>query len=87
WKLVPAVKSKLHFSPFIAGVGAVPAAIWVFQHKPWYPDYVIVVALAASVLIKGNQFHQQAQRLRKYASGMRDRVMDHYRNDDLPPTP
>jgi acyl-phosphate glycerol 3-phosphate acyltransferase len=87
WKLNPVVKAKLHFSPFIAGVGAVPAAIWVFIHKPWYPDYVIVVALAASVLIKGNQFHLQAQRLRNYAGGMRDRVMDHYHNNNLPPAP
>ncbi|MCE5192859.1 MAG: glycerol-3-phosphate acyltransferase [Candidatus Cryosericum sp.] len=87
WKLVPALKAKVHFSPFIAGVGAVPAAIWIFLHKPWFPDYIIVVTLAASVLIKGNQFHLQAQRLRKYTNGMRDRVMDRYRGNNLPPTP
>jgi acyl-phosphate glycerol 3-phosphate acyltransferase len=87
WKLVPRIKAKVHFSPFISAVGAVPAAIWIALHKPWYPDYVIVVALAASVLIKGNQFHVRAQRLRNYANGMRDRFMDHYRDNNLPPTP
>jgi acyl-phosphate glycerol 3-phosphate acyltransferase len=73
WKLVPRI-------------GAVPAVIWIVLHKPWYPDYVIVVALAASVLIKGNQFHVQAQRIRNYAYGMRDHFMDHYRDNHLPPT-
>ena len=86
WKLAPRIKAKVHFSPFIAAVGAVPAAIWIVLHKPWYPDYVIVVALAASVLIKGNQFHVQAQRIRNYAYGMRDRFMDQYRDNNLPPT-
>lgn len=86
WKLVPRIKAKLHFSPFIAGVGAIPAAIWIVLHKPWYPDYVIVVGLAASVLLKGNQFHVQAQRFRTYAYGMRDRFVDHYRDDHVPPT-
>lgn len=87
WKLVPSLKSKVHFSPFTAGVGAVPAAIWIFRHEPWYPDYIIVLVLAVSVLIKGNQFHLQAQRFRKYAYGMRDPVMDHYRDNNLPPAP
>lgn len=86
WKVVPVIKAKTHFSPFIAAVGAVPVVIWIVLHKPWYPDYVLVVALATSVLIKGNQFHVQAQRLRKYASGMRDRFMDHYRDNNPPPT-
>ncbi|MCX6085145.1 MAG: glycerol-3-phosphate acyltransferase [Caldiserica bacterium] len=86
WKLVPRIKANVHFSPFIAGVGAIPAAIWIVMHKPWYPDYVIVVGLAASVLLKGNQFHVQAQRIRTYAYGMRDRFMDHYRDDHVPPT-
>jgi acyl-phosphate glycerol 3-phosphate acyltransferase len=86
WKLVPHIKAKVHFSPFIAAVGAVPVAVWIVLHKPWYPDYVIVVALAASVLLKGNQFHVHAQRIRNYAYGMRDRIMDHYRDDHLPPT-
>jgi len=86
WKLVPCIKAKLHFSPFIAGVGAIPAAIWIVLHKPWYPDYVIVVGLAASVLLKGNQFHVQTQRFRTYAYGMRDRFVDHYRDDHQPPT-
>lgn len=86
WKLVPRIKAKVHFAPFISAVGAVPAVIWIIFHKPWYPDYVIVVALAAFVLIKGNQFHVQAQRFRKYAYGMRDHFIDHYRDNHLPPT-
>lgn len=86
WKLAPRIKAKIHFSPFISAVGAVPIVIWIAVHKPWYPDYIIVVALAASVLIKGNQFHTNAQRFRTYAYGMRDRFMDHYRDDNPPPT-
>jgi glycerol-3-phosphate acyltransferase PlsY len=86
WKLVPRIKAKIHFSPFIAAVGAVPCVIWIILHKTWYPDYVIVVALAASVLIKGSQFHARAERLRKYAYGMRDRLVDHYRDNSTPPS-
>ena len=86
WKLAPRIKAKIHFSPFISAVGAVPIVIWIAVHKPWYPDYIIVVALAASVLIKGNQFHTNAQRFRTYAYGIRDRFMDHYRDNNLPPT-
>lgn len=86
WKLVPRIKAKIHFSPFISATGAVPIVIWIVLHKPWYPDYLIVVALAASVLIKGNQFHVQAQRFRSYAHDMRNRFMDHYRDDNQPPT-
>jgi len=86
WKLAPRIKAKIHFSPFISAVGAVPIAIWIVLHRTWYPDYIIVVTLAASVLIKGNQFHTNAQRFRTYAYGMRDRLMDHYRDNNLPPT-
>jgi glycerol-3-phosphate acyltransferase PlsY len=86
WKLVPRIKAKIHFSPFIAAVGAVPCVIWIILHKTWYPDYVIVVALAASVLIKGSQFHTRAERLRKYAYGVRDRLVDHYRDNSTPPS-
>jgi acyl-phosphate glycerol 3-phosphate acyltransferase len=86
WKSLPPLKAKVHFSPFIAAVGAVPAAIWIVIHKPWYPHYVIIVALAASVLIRGSQFHANAQRFRTYAYGMRDRFMEHYRDNGPPPT-
>jgi acyl-phosphate glycerol 3-phosphate acyltransferase len=86
WKLAPRIKAKIHFSPFISAVGAVPIVIWIAVHKPWYPDYIIVVALAASVLIKGNQFHTNAQRFRTYAYGMRDRFRDHYQDNNPPPT-
>jgi glycerol-3-phosphate acyltransferase PlsY len=86
WKLAPRIKAKIHFSPFISAVGAVPIAIWIVLHRTWYPDYIIVVTLAASVLIKGNQFHTNAQRFRTYAYGMRDRLMDHYRDNNPPPT-
>ena len=86
WKLAPHIKAKIHFSPFISAVGAVPIVIWIAVHKPWYPDYLIVVALAASVLIRGNQFHTNAQRFRTYAYGMRDRFRDHYQDNNPPPT-
>ena len=86
WKLAPRIKAKIHFSPFISAVGAVPIAIWIVLHRTWYPDYIIIVSLGASVLIKGNQFHTNAQRFRTYAYGMRDRLMDHYRDNNLPPT-
>jgi acyl-phosphate glycerol 3-phosphate acyltransferase len=86
WKLAPRIKAKIHFSPFISAVGAIPIVIWIAVHKPWYPDYIIVVALAASVLIKGNQFHTNAQRFRTYAYGMRDLFRDHYQDNNPPPT-
>jgi acyl-phosphate glycerol 3-phosphate acyltransferase len=86
WKLVPVLKAKVHFSPFISAVGAVPCVIWIVVHKSWYPDYIIVVALAASVLIRGSQFHARAERLRKYAQGVRDRIVDHRRDGSVPPS-
>ncbi len=84
WKLFPRIKARVHFSPFISAVGAVPCVIWIIIHKTWYPDYILVVALAASVLIKGSQFHVRAERLRKYAYGVRDHIVDHYRDTNAP---
>ncbi len=85
WKLVPRIKAKVHFSPFISAVGAFPCVAWIVLHKAWYPDYIIVATLAASVLIKGSQFHIQAERLRRYAYGVRDRFIDYCRDNSTPP--
>ena len=87
WKLVPPLKAKVHFSPFIAAVGAVPAAIWIVIHKPWYPRLRHRRRpLQPQFSSRGNQFHVQAQRFRTYAYGMRDRFMEHYRDNNPPPT-
>jgi glycerol-3-phosphate acyltransferase PlsY len=75
WKLVPALKAKVHFSPFIAAVGAVPAVIWIVVNTTWYPNYILVLGLALAVLLKGNQFHRQAQRLRRLTAQVRERYV------------
>jgi len=76
WILVPSLKKKLHISPFMTAVGAVPAVLWIVLHKPWYPDYIIVATLAASILLKGNQFHLRAERVRRTAHGTANQEAD-----------
>ena len=76
WKLTPALRANLHFSPFIAAVGAVPAVIWIAVHTTWYPDGLLVLVLALAVLLKGNQFHRQAERLRRLTARVRDRYVE-----------
>ncbi len=85
WKLTPKLKAKTHFSPFITAVGAVPFVVWLVLNKPLYPDCVMVLVLACSIIIKGNQFHVQAQRLRRYASGMRNHLMNYLEGRDGEP--
>ncbi len=85
WKLSPRLKAKVHFSPFITAVGAVPFVVWLILNRPWYPDYIIGLVLASSILLKGNQFHLRAQELRSYANEMKDYLKNHLQKENEEP--